>query len=299
MCVLSKIKYSYPHFYFIFGFLRITAIYNIKGGVGKTTTAVNIACLLAKRGLSILIWDLDPQGGTSYFFNKPNKNDNNFLKLFGDYVSVYDVIEPTDTYHIDIISNDSKFSEQFINNAAHLTRVHFLNNTAVQYVLDKVKDDYDVCIIDCPPGKFSIHDNVFNCANAVLVPNVPAPLSVYCSNILYNTFQQYNQTNVLSFYNMVQARKKLHKQYVLTTNAVKQLNSYIPFYTEIETITYNKESIFHRLKNSKSIIFYENLWEEVCDKMNWTSLKQSKPKVLPLQPYMYFTSNQKIMEQVL
>ncbi len=280
--------------------MKITAIYNIKGGVGKTTTAVNLACLLAKRNLSVLIWDLDPQGGTSYFFNKANKNDNNFLKLFGDYITVYDVIEPADTYHIDIISNDSKFSEQFINNASHLTRVNFLNNEAISYVLNKVRDDYDICIIDCPPGKFAIHDNVFNCADAVLVPNIPAPLSVYCSDVLNNTFQKFTATNVLSFFNMVQARKNLHKMYlaVTVTPHAKQLNSYIPFYTEIETITHNKESIFHKLKNSKSIAFYEDLWEEVCDKMNWIEFKQHKGRVLELKPYT-FIPEPVLMEQAL
>jgi chromosome partitioning protein len=279
--------------------LKITAIYNIKGGVGKTTTAVNLACLLAKMNLSILIWDLDPQGGTSYFFNKAGKNDNNFLKLFSDYISVYDVIEPTDTHHIDIICNDSKFSEQFINSASHLTRVHFFNNEAFGYMLNKVRDDYDICIIDCPPGRFAIHDNVFKCASAVLVPNIPAPLSVYCSDLLNNTFQKFTTTKVLNFFNMVQVRKNLHKTYMSTAFNAQQLTTYIPFYTEIETITHNKESIFHKLKNAKSITFYEDLWEEVCDKMNWAEFKQQKGKVLELKPYMQVAMKPALIEKTL
>jgi cellulose biosynthesis protein BcsQ len=265
--------------------VKIVAIYNIKGGVGKTTTAVNIACLLAKQNLSVLVWDLDPQGGTSYFFNKANKNDYGFLKLFGDYISIYDVIEPADTYHIDIISNDSKFSEQFINSASHLTRVHFLNNDAIKNVLHKVHDDYDVCIIDCPPGKFSVHDNVFNCADLVLVPNIPAALSMYCNDVLTKATQKLKneKLKVLSFFNMMQSRKNLHKFYVnemSNKDFIQPLSSYIPFYTEIENITHNKESIFHQLKNSKSIVYYENLWDEVCDKMNWLEFKQYRGRVI-------------------
>jgi len=166
-------------------------------------------------------------------------------------------------------------------------------------VLNKVKDDYDVCIIDCPPGRFAIHDNVFNCADAVLVPNIPAPLSVYCSDVLNNAFQKFTNTNVLSFFNMVQARKNLHKLYMAAPLHVHQLNSYIPFYTEIETITHNKASIFHQLKNTKSIVFYEDLWEEVCDKLNWTAFKQQKARVLELKPYTSFIPEPVLMEQAL
>ncbi len=267
--------------------MKVIAIYNIKGGVGKTTTTINLACLLAKMNLSVLVWDLDSQGGTSYFFNKEHHNNNNFGKLFGNYISIYDVIKPADTYHIDIISNDTNFSDQFISSASPLIRLEFLSNNLVKNVLSKVSDDYDVVLIDCPPGRFTMHDNVFCSTDLLLIPNIPAPLSVYCNDMLVTGLQKLQSTKakIFSFYNMVQMQKKLHKMYL--SNAIEdanQLKNHVPFYSEIETISHNKSSIFHQLKDSKAMVYYENLWDEICEKMGWDNFRVYRSKVVALQP---------------
>ena len=160
--------------------MKVIAIYNIKGGVGKTTTTINLACLLAKMNLSVLIWDFDAQGGASFFFNKSHQNNNNFSKLFSGYTSIYDLIQPADTYHIDIIANDAHFSDQFISTASPLVRLEYLSNDLIKNVLSKVADDYDVVLLDCPPGRFIMHDNLFCATDLLLIPNIPAPLSMYC-----------------------------------------------------------------------------------------------------------------------
>lgn len=242
--------------------------------------------MLAKHGLSVLLWDMDPQGGSSYFFNRENHNDNTHARLFDRYLTIYDVIHLTDTYQIDVISNDSKFNDQFMNKASRITALNFINNDLINITLNEVEDDYDVCIIDCSPGRFLLHDNIFKAADLLLIPNIPAPLSVYCNDLLVQELQ--NRVDVkdkiLSFYNMVQAHKTMHKQYLdnRSSNQHYILNSYVPFYTEIENISLKKESIFHQLKAFKTNIYYEKLWVEVCGRMQWDDLNKSKAVIIDI-----------------
>lgn len=225
---------------------------------------------IGQKKISTLIWDLDPQGGSSFYFNKQNINDNSHSRLFNRYISIYDVIHSTDNHHIDIISNDSFFSDQFISKASQLTSLNFLNYDLIKQTLQEVEDDYDLCLIDCSPGRFMLHENIFKTIDLLLVPNIPSPLSVYCNNKLMESFENKNRLGYkfFSFYNMVQINKKLHKQYVeISHNDDQVLNNYIPFYAEIENITHSKHSIFDQLKDSKSIMPYVKLWNEISEKM--------------------------------
>jgi chromosome partitioning protein len=230
------------------------------------------------------LWDLDPQGGSSYFFNRQNHNNNTHSRLFDKYITIYDVIHSTDSYQIDVISNDAVFTDQFMNKASRLTAVNFINHELIKVTLAEVEDDYDVCIMDCSPGRFLLHDNIFLASDLLLIPNIPAPLSVYCNNMLMDSLQSNlrNYNKVLSFYNMVQAHKNLHKYYL--DNRKDDMNhrildSYIPFYAEIESITQTKESIFHQLKESKTNIYYHKLWMEICERMQWNNLNSKGIKI--------------------
>lgn len=181
----------------------------------------------------------------------------------------------TDSYQIDVISNDSKFSDQFMNKASRITALNFVNNDLINNTLSEVEDDYDVCIIDCSPGRFMLHDNIFTAADLLLIPNIPAPLSVYCNDILISELsaKMAFKDKILSFYNMVQPNKNLHKFYLAGNESKLILSNYIPFYTEIENINLNKESIFHQLKDFKTTLYYKKLWVEICDRMQWPHLK--------------------------
>ena len=282
--------------------MKKIALYNIKGGVGKTTTTVNLACLLAKQGLSVLLWDLDPQGGSSYFFKQENFNDNTHDRLFDRYIPIYDVIRSTDTYQIDVISNDSRFSDQFMNKASRITALNFLNEDLINITLAEVADDYDVCIMDCSPGRFQLHQNIFQAADLLLIPNIPAPLSVHCNNMLVKELQHKfptRKTTILSFYNMVQSHKNLHKFYISNRDESQHyiLNNHIPFYAEIENITLSKESIFHQLKEFKPNLYYEKLWQEVCTRMQWNSFNLTKAPVVDIKEETVNSTNTKIPYQ--
>jgi chromosome partitioning protein len=233
-----------------------------------------------------LLWDLDPQGGSSFFFNRQNHNSNTHSRLFDRYITIYDVIHSTASYQIDVISNDPLFSDHFMTHASKMTTLNFGNNELIKITLAEVEQDYDVCIVDCSPGRFMVHENIFNAADLLLIPNLPAPLSIYCNNMLMDSLQgdAALSKKTLSFYNMVQVHKVLHKQYLDNRkHASWMLHNYIPFYSDIELITLTKESIFHQAKECKAIIYYNNLWLEICNRMQW-QIPVNQGKVIDIEP---------------
>jgi chromosome partitioning protein len=166
-----------------------------------------------------------------------------------------------------------------------MTTVNFGNNELIEITLKEVEDDYDVCILDCSPGRFMLHNNIFHAADLILVPNLPAPLSVYCNNMLMDDMQQDSRLakKVLSFYNMVQIHKILHKQYLDNAkDASWMLNGFIPFYTDIELIGITRESLFHQEKECRANSYYLQLWLEICERMQWQSLNNPKGKIVDI-----------------
>ena len=268
--------------------MKKIAVYNIKGGVGKTTTSVNLACLLARQGLSVLLWDLDAQGGSSYFFQLQHKNAGQLQRLFDKRSNIYDLIQSTGSYQIDVIANDSEFSDLNMQQVSRMTALSYTNFEIIDQALHELKDDFDVCIVDCPPGKYLLHENVFRAMDLMVVPNIPAPLSIYCNEMLLELLSKISnlRMSVLSFYNMVQVNKKMHHQYVFgskeSSEGIRQLNNYIPFYSEIEQITATRQSIFHQLKAAKSNAYYQFLWQEICEKMQWPELIDFRAHVISL-----------------
>ena len=239
--------------------------------------------------MSVLLWDLDPQGGSSFFFSRQNRNNNTHGRLFDKYITIYDVIHSTESYHVDVISNDALFTDQFVNHSSKMAMVSFMNSELIKITLKEVEDDYDVCILDCSPGRFILHNNIFNAADLILVPNLPAPLSIYCNNMLMDDLQQDHllAKKTLSFYNMVQVNKSLHKEYLENRKGASwMLNSFIPFYMDIEMIAYTKQSLFHQEKEYKANIHYLNLWKEISERMQWQPFNDVTAKLvdMPKEP---------------
>jgi cellulose biosynthesis protein BcsQ len=150
----------------------VLATYNIKGGVGKTSTAVNLAYVAAEQGASVLLCDLDPQAASTYLFRvRPNVKGGGrgLLRLRR---AAGEAIKATDYERLDLLPAD--FSYRHLD----LALGDFKKPAArLKKVLAPLRHEYDYIILDCAPSISLVSESVFAAANALLVPVVPARLS--------------------------------------------------------------------------------------------------------------------------
>ena len=151
---------------------RVLATYNIKGGVGKTSAAVNLAYLAARDGARTLVWDLDPQGASTYLFRIKPRVKGGGRKLVRGKSDVDALIKGTDHERLDLLPAD--FSYRHMDLALDATK-HPTQRLAA--VLAPLADEYDYVFLDCPPSISLVSESVFEAADALLVPLIPATLS--------------------------------------------------------------------------------------------------------------------------
>ena len=145
---------------------RIIAIANQKGGVGKTTTAINLSACFAEKGKKVLVIDTDPQGNTTSGFgiDKNNLEDTIYELILGE-CSIGDCIIKNVVENVSVLPAN-------VNLAA--AEIELIGIDKKEYILKKevdyVKEEYDFIIIDCPPSLNMLTINAMTTADSVLVP---------------------------------------------------------------------------------------------------------------------------------
>jgi chromosome partitioning protein len=148
---------------------RILAVVNQKGGVGKTTTSINLAAALAELGLKVLVIDLDPQGNASTGLGiTPSMRDVSTYDLLVEEASIVDVVQSTAFAHLYICPASSDLSSADIELVSREKRSFLLHDALL--TPDFIQMAFDFVIIDCPPSLNLLTVNGLVAANAVLVP---------------------------------------------------------------------------------------------------------------------------------
>ena len=151
---------------------KIISLVNQKGGVGKTTTSINLSASLALLGKKILIIDLDPQGNatTGVGINKGDI-EKSIYDLLSGTSNIQEVIQKTDFKNLDIIPStiqlagiDIEFIEKSKNDPM------FRRAFQLKEKIESIKDQYDYVIIDCPPSLGTITTNALTASNSCLIP---------------------------------------------------------------------------------------------------------------------------------
>lgn len=146
---------------------RIIAMCNQKGGVGKTTSTINLAAAFAEYGRRVLIVDFDPQGAASVGVgvNGHELDETIYTLLMNPRLSVKDVIVPTATENLDIVPANIDLSAAEVQLVNEVAREQTLSR-----VLRPVMDEYDVIIIDCQPSLGLLTVNALTAAHGVIIP---------------------------------------------------------------------------------------------------------------------------------
>ena len=166
---------------------RIIAMVNQKGGVGKTTSSINLAASLAELGRRVLIVDFDPQGAASAGFGvNPHELDLTVYNVLMERrVEIRDAILQTDVQNIDLLPANIDLSA---------AEVQLVNEVAREQVLAsqlrKVSDDYDVIIIDCQPSLGLLTVNALAAAHGVIIPLTAEFFALRAVALLIDTIEK-------------------------------------------------------------------------------------------------------------
>lgn len=145
---------------------KIVSIANQKGGVGKTTTSINLSTILAKKGKKILMIDADPQGNASSGIGVDREDIE--LSVYDVLINdkpIDEVVKKTNIKNLDICPSNINLAGAEVELVSVMSREHRLKEK-----LDMVKDNYDFIIIDCPPSLGLITLNAFTASDSVLIP---------------------------------------------------------------------------------------------------------------------------------
>ncbi len=144
---------------------KVIAVANQKGGVGKTTTAVNVSSALAKRGKKVLLIDTDPQGNATSGLGISKEIENSVYDVIVGDVEMEKIIAKTNIKNLSVCPSTISLAGAEVELVSMISREQRLKEK-----LDIVKDKFDYVIIDCPPSLGLITLNTFTAADSVLIP---------------------------------------------------------------------------------------------------------------------------------
>ncbi len=242
----------------------ILAVYNIKGGVGKTSSAVNLAYLAWKAGRRTLLWDLDPQGSASFYFRIKPRIKGGAKKLVTQKKRILSSVRESDFRGLDVVPAD--FSYRFFD--LHLNGARKPKERLSSILLPLV-DEYPTLIVDCAPSISLVSESLFAAADALLVPTIPTPLSLQSLARLEKHLRRNfpDGPKLLPFFSMVDRRKKLHRAICRQRGGggvrSRFLETAIPYSSLVEQMGLARAPLGSFAPGCSAAQAYQSLWDEI------------------------------------
>lgn len=239
--------------------MRVLATYGIKGGVGKTSAAVNLAALAAGSGRRTLVWDLDPQGAAGFLLGVEPKGKDSSARLLTGKREPGDAVRKTGVDRLSLLAADvtAREADRHLEDAKKPTR-------ALRRLLEPLADDYDLAVLDCPPSLSLLSENVFAASHLLLVPLVPAPLSLRTFVQLQGVLaeQSGRRPAVRGMFSMVDGRKRLHTE-LLADRPADILQAVVPMASAVERMGVTRRPVVLSEPAGRAALAYRAVWDEL------------------------------------
>jgi chromosome partitioning protein len=245
--------------------MQIIAVSNIKGGVGKTTTAVNLAYLAATRRRPTVLWDLDPQGAATWTLRGEPDARASAKKLVRGKQELSGLAAPTDYEHLHLLPADLSYRDFDVHMSERKHRTERLLRMS-----RSLREAYALLVLDCPPGMSLLTENVLRAADAIM-PMLPAPLSLRMLEQLLEFVERsgWQDLRILPFFSMVDRRRSLHEEVMADARARFPviLSTEVPYWSEIERMTVRRAPLPAFAPSSPASQVYVALWHEIVARL--------------------------------
>lgn len=243
--------------------MKTLALYNVKGGVGKSAAAVNLAYLAAATGLHTLLWDLDSQGASSWYLHGAPA-EAKLKKLIEGETPIGRLLRPTPYERLRLIP--AEFSYRYFD--IMLKKVEPPRET-LRRLLRPFSEQHSLAVLDCPPALSHLADNVFVAADLVLVPVVPTYLSLRAYQQLREYFEKEGlpRRKLKPFFSMVDRRRSLHRELTENRPALMENGAatFLPYSSMVERMGEHRAPIAtYAPSDDPALLAYAGLWLETA-----------------------------------
>jgi cellulose biosynthesis protein BcsQ len=244
--------------------VKTIAVWTVKGGVGKTTAAVNIAHAAAAGGFRTLLWDLDPQGAASFYLRIPPQHDEGLRSITKRKVDLAAHIRPTEFDNLAMLPGDFAYRHlDLALDAAGKPRKRLAAK------LRSLEDSYDLVFLDCPPSVSLVSETVVKTVDVVLVPVIPSILSMRTLHQVRAFVAENGRgAQVVPFLSMVDRRKKMHTELSLACLADPAfLTVAIPSASVVEKMGLTRAPVAATLPSQPAARAFAALWQEIRERI--------------------------------